>query len=101
MRPRGILQLAFQSVRSNLLRGILTLMIIAFGILALVGILTAIDSIIFSMSDNFSSLGSNAFSIERKYERGGRHGGRQAKISPRLPLIRHLISKKNISFLQW
>ena len=39
------IRLALRSIRANLLRAILTLMIIAFGIMALVGILTAIDSL--------------------------------------------------------
>ncbi len=71
---------AFRSIKGNLLRTILTLSIIAFGIMALVGILTAIDSIIYSLSDNFSSLGANSFSISPKgNELGGRHGGRRLK----------------------
>lgn len=71
--------LAFGAVRSNLLRAILTLLIIAFGIMALVGILTAIDSAIFSLSDNFSRLGANSFSIAPKGEnvRGNRRGFQQ------------------------
>ncbi len=72
-----LVKLAMGSVRTNLLRSILTLMIIAFGIMALVGILTAIDSILYSMTDNFSGLGANAYSIEPKSvtirsSRGGR-----------------------------
>ncbi|MCB0614328.1 MAG: ABC transporter permease, partial [Phaeodactylibacter sp.] len=58
--------LAFRAVRSNILRAILTLMIIAFGIMALVGILTAIDVGINSLSDNLSSLGANTFDIDPK-----------------------------------
>ncbi|MCB0535772.1 MAG: ABC transporter permease, partial [Saprospiraceae bacterium] len=82
MNKRENISLAFTAVRSNLLRAILTLMIIAFGIMALVGILTAIDSAIFALSDNFSKLGANSFSISPKNEnvRGNRHG-RQAKES--------------------
>ena len=38
-------------------------MIIAFGITALVGILTAIDALLFTMNDNFNRMGANAFSI--------------------------------------
>ncbi len=38
-------RIALKSIRTNLLRTILTIFIIAFGIMALVGILTAIDSI--------------------------------------------------------
>ncbi len=55
--------LALGSIRANLLRSMLTLLIIAVGITCLVGILTAIDSILFSMSDNFNKLGANAFNI--------------------------------------
>lgn len=71
---------ALRSVRSNMLRSILTLLIIAFGITALVGILTAIDSAIFSLSDNFSRLGANSFSV-RPSGQGikGNRGGRQEK----------------------
>lgn len=67
-------------IRSNLLRAILTLMIIAFGIMALVGILTAIDSAIYSLSSNFSSLGANSFSIRPKGQGiSGNRRGRRAK----------------------
>ncbi len=62
-----ILSMAFQSIRANMLRAVLTLLIIAFGIMALVGILTAIDAIAYSLNDNFSGLGANSFSIERKW----------------------------------
>jgi putative ABC transport system permease protein len=61
-----IIKLAYQSVKANLLRSVLTLMIIAIGITALVGILTAIDSIIFSLKDNLSGLGANSYSIYPK-----------------------------------
>lgn len=58
---------ALSAIRGNWLRSFLTLMIIAFGIMALVGILTAIDTIIYSMGSNFSSLGANSFSIQPSY----------------------------------
>ncbi len=61
-----LIRIAVDSVRTNLLRSVLTLSIIAFGIMALVGILTAIDTILFSMTDNFSGLGANAYSISPK-----------------------------------
>jgi len=57
------IKMAISSIRANLTRATLTLMIIAVGIICLVGILTAIDTLIFSLSDNFSSLGANSFSI--------------------------------------
>lgn len=73
------INLALRSIRSNMLRAILTLMIIAFGIMALVGILTAIDSAIYSLSSNLSSLGANTFDINPLEDRGRREG-RQTKL---------------------
>ena len=55
--------LALRNVRANILRAVLTLLIIAVGITALVGILTAIDALLFTMNDNFSRMGANSFSI--------------------------------------
>ena len=73
--------MAWSSVRANTLRSVLTLMIIAFGIMALVGILTALDSLIFSLNDNFNELGSNSFTIERKFQDLKRRGpGPQPKV---------------------
>ncbi len=60
------LRIALKSIRTNLLRTILTVMIIAFGIMALVGILTAIDSIKFSLTESFSLMGANTFTIESR-----------------------------------
>ncbi len=59
-------RIAMKSIRTNLLRTILTIMIIAFGIMALVGILTAIDSIKFSLTESFSLMGANTFTIESR-----------------------------------
>ena len=60
------IKIALQSVKSNLLRTVLTIFIIAIGITALVGILTAIDSIKHSINDNFTSMGANTFNIRNK-----------------------------------
>ncbi|QIA09414.1 ABC transporter permease [Draconibacterium halophilum] len=57
------MSVAFTSVKSNLLRTTLTVMIIAVGITALVGILTAIDSIKNSITKEFAVMGANTFSI--------------------------------------
>ncbi len=76
--------MAFRNIRANLLRAMLTLSIIAFGIMALVGILTAIDVIANSLNDSFSGLGANSFSIDRKWStvRGSRGGIRQKESDP-------------------
>ena len=75
----------------------LTMMIIAFGIMALVGILTAIDSILMSMTDNFSGLGANSFAISRKGQNFRRNdGGRQTKASPPITFEQAItLSEKN------
>jgi len=57
------IRIALQSIKSNILRSILTVMIIAIGITALVGILTAIESIKSSITKEFTVLGANTFSI--------------------------------------
>lgn len=59
-------RIAVNSIRSNLLRTILTILIIAFGIMALVGILTAIDAIRASLDSQFSNMGSDTFSIRNR-----------------------------------
>src|SRR6186997_2788907 len=60
------IKVAFQSIRSQLLRTVLTALIIAIGIMALVGILTAIEAIKSSISDNFSAMGANSFTIQNR-----------------------------------
>jgi len=66
----GILQenlrVSTKSVRANMLRAILTMFIIAFGIMALVGILTAIDAIKKSITEEFARMGANTFTIESR-----------------------------------
>ncbi|MBO3270796.1 FtsX-like permease family protein [Hymenobacter sp. NBH84] len=74
---------AFRSIRSNLLRTILTALIVSIGIMALVGILTAIDAMKFSLSQTFASLGANSFEISAKgYNNRSRRGGVQEKVYP-------------------
>ena len=60
------IKIALQSIRTNLLRTVLTIFIIATGIAALVGIQTAIESIKSSINDNFTSMGANTFNIRNK-----------------------------------
>lgn len=60
------IKIARESIQSHKLRTILTMLIIAFGIMALVGILTSIESIKGSISENFQMMGSNTFSISSR-----------------------------------
>ncbi|MBS1778513.1 MAG: ABC transporter permease [Bacteroidetes bacterium] len=57
------LSLALRAIRVNKLRTALTVTIIGLGIMALVGILTAIEVMKASVYTNFSSMGSNTFQI--------------------------------------
>ena len=61
-----VFSLAWRTVRSNKLRTGLTVAIIAFGIMALVGIITAIKAMNQKFSESFSSMGANAFTIRYK-----------------------------------
>ncbi|MEL7252500.1 MAG: ABC transporter permease, partial [Bacteroidota bacterium] len=78
------ISVALGAVRDNWLRAILTLVIISFGIMALVGILTAIDTAIFSLNDNLSYLGANTFDIDPagRGVNGNRDGRRQKQGDP-------------------
>ena len=58
--------LAWRTVKSNKLRTGITVAIIAFGIMALIGIITAISAMNQSLKENFSFMGANAFSIRYK-----------------------------------
>lgn len=66
--------LAWRTVKSNKLRTGITVAIIAFGIMALIGIITAISAMNQSLKENFSFMGANAFSIRYK-ELNARMGG--------------------------
>jgi len=55
-----------RSIKGNLLRTVLTALIISLGITALVGILTAIDGIQSSVDNSFASLGANSFEIRNR-----------------------------------
>ncbi len=77
------LSLAWRTVRSNKLRTGITVAIIAFGIMALIGIITAIQAMNQSLRESFSSMGANAFNIRYKDSRvrmgGGRNSGNFSK----------------------
>lgn len=63
MDTRENVKVALTAIRSQMLRTTLTVLIIAFGIMALVGILTSIDALKASINSSFSSMGSNSFTI--------------------------------------
>lgn len=73
------LSLAWRTVRSNKLRTGITVAIIAFGIMALIGIITAIEAMNQSLKESFSSMGANAFNIRFKDSRV-RFGGNNSDV---------------------
>jgi putative ABC transport system permease protein len=75
---------ANKSIKDNLLRTILTATIIAIGITALVGILTAIDAVQNSLSSGLANLGANNVEISdlsRRARREGKLVSKKANIS--------------------
>ncbi len=73
MKFLDTLRLAYNTVRSNKLRTGITVAIIAFGIMALVGIRTAIEAMEQKFTESFSSMGAYGFSIrylERRFNFG-------------------------------
>jgi len=60
------LELAWSTVKVNKLRTGITVAIIALGIMALIGIITAIEAMNQSLRESFSTMGANAFSIRYK-----------------------------------
>lgn len=93
------IQLALSSIRNNKLRTVLTVMIIAVGITCLVGILTAIDTILFSLNDNFNKMGANTLKVTPLYETIKRGGGRRTKrISKNINYDQAMAFKENFHF---
>ncbi len=66
MTLKDSFSLAYRTVRSNRLRTGITVAIIAFGIMALIGIITAIEAMNRSLRDSFSTMGANGFTISYK-----------------------------------
>ena len=63
------IRISFDSIRGHILRSVLTVLIIAFGIMALVGIFTAISALEGSLVDNLTMMGSNTFTIKNRSSR--------------------------------
>lgn len=78
MKFLDIALLSWNTVRANKLRTGITVAIIAFGIMALVGIITSIEAMNVSLRESFSTMGANSFSI-RFRERNIRFGGNEVK----------------------
>ncbi len=74
-------RIAWDSIRSQLLRTLITVFIIAIGITALVGILSLINALTVSLTGNLSDMGSNTFTIQR-YEFTSQRSDEKRKVNP-------------------
>lgn len=94
-------KIALGAIRSQLLRTILTVMIIAIGITALVGILTVVSALENTIMKDFASMGANTFSISQYdfSERVNRNNAEQ-KINPNIsyPQAKAFQEKYNFPF---
>jgi len=66
--------LALRALQNNKLRSVLTISIIALGLWALIGILTCIEVLKTSVSNNFSRLGANSFQVTNDVIKRNRRG---------------------------
>jgi len=79
---RENVRIALDSIKSQLLRTILTVIIIGIGIWALVGILSAVKALETNIAGNFASMGSNTFSLQRyEFNTQSRGGGEREKVN--------------------
>ena len=83
---RENIKIALSSIRTQLLRTILTIVIITIGITALVGILTVVAAFENNLNSTFASMGSNTFNINQ-YKTQLRGNGGINKIEKINPII--------------
>ncbi|MBG6130793.1 putative ABC transport system permease protein [Aquimarina sp. EL_43] len=85
---RENIRIAMDSIKGQVLRTVLTILIIAIGITSLVGILTLVGALENTISGDFASMGANTFNIQR-YEFNTRNSRDRDKINP-------IISYRNV-----
>ncbi len=79
---RENVRIALNSIKTQLLKTILTIVIISLGIMALVGTLSGVDAMEKDFGGNFDTMGSNTFNIQRYEFSIQRRGGEREKINP-------------------
>ena len=100
---RENVRIALNSIKTQLLKTILTVVIISLGIMALVGTLSGVDAIESNFSGNLDTMGSNTFNIQRyelTIQSGG--GGQREKINPVISYnnVRGFLEKYNYPYTQ-
>ena len=74
------IRIAFGSIKTQILRTILTVLIIAIGITALVGILTVVSALENTISNDFASMGANTFNINQYENKVRNRGGNEREV---------------------
>ena len=94
-------RIALDSIKSQLLRTILTIVIIGIGIWALVGILSAVKALENTISGNFASMGANTFNIQQyEFTVQTNRSGEREKINPIISYnnVREFVDKYDYPF---
>ncbi|GHE62045.1 MULTISPECIES: ABC transporter permease [Roseivirga] len=79
MNLRQNISEGISSIKANILRTVLTGLIIAIGITSLVGMLTAVDGIKSEIDASLSNLGANSFDINSRFSGRRNQNGRKEK----------------------
>lgn len=87
MSFREQLAIAIESIRANMVRSTITSLIIALGIIALVGVLTSVDGIKSSINQKFSEIGANSFTILDRESQVRFGGGRSRLKAGNTPIL--------------
>jgi putative ABC transport system permease protein len=95
---RENIKIALGSIKTQLLRTILTVIIIAIGIMALVGILTLVSALENTLSKDFASMGANTFSISQYDNLSRIDGDEQKKTNPILTYADARAFKENYKY---
>ncbi|WP_281337140.1 ABC transporter permease [Flavobacterium eburneipallidum] len=95
---RENVRIAIGSIRTQLLRTILTVLIIAIGITALVGILTVVSALENTLSSDFASMGANTFNINRYESNTRQRGGEREIINPIISYPQAVAFKNKYSY---
>ncbi len=100
---RENVRIALDAIKSQLLRTILTVIIIGIGIWALVGILSAVKALESNIAGNFESMGANTFNIQRyEFSFDNNNGRERKKVNPVIDYndIREFIAKYDYPLTQ-
>ena len=99
---RENVRIALNSIKTQILKTILTVVIISLGIMALVGTLSGVDAMESNFGGNFDTMGSNTFNIQRYELTIQTGGGEREKINPVISYnnVRTFVEKYDYPYTQ-